>query len=115
MKERSHTLKALGYLIAPTILVVIAMLAVFGTMRVTFPERFAQYEVLMSVISFFLVVFSVLCTLPCGVMTMVHSIFAMVKDRKYLFPIILIHLDLALISFWIYVVVFLLEIPKLLQ
>ena len=104
MKERSHSFKALGYLAAPVVLAIIAILSIYATMQITLPEAYAQYEVLLTVITFFLVGFSMLCAAPCAVMTVVHSILAMVKDKKFAWPVIMLHLDLLIMVLYGYFV-----------
>ena len=102
MKERSHSFKALGYLVAHMVLAAIGILAIYGVLHFTVPDAFAQYAVLLTVFTFFLVGFYLLCALPCGVMTLWHCVCAMVKDRKFVFPIIYILLDMGLLAFLVY-------------
>lgn len=102
--NRNHTLKSLGYLLATICVCVLACLLIFAALKVTLPEEHVQYEVVLTVFAFIGLLFFTLSALPCLVMSAVHSVFAMVKDRKFLFPIILFTLDLAALASWVLLV-----------
>ena len=99
--NRSHTFKSLCYLFAPICTGVLAAASLYLAMDVTLPEALVQYSVLLTILAVIGVGFYLLTSLPCTILAAWHSIFAMIQDRKYLFPGIFLVADLALLFCWI--------------
>lgn len=99
--NRSHTFKSLCYLFAPICTGAFAAGSLYLAVDYALPEALAQYSVLLTILAVIGVGFYLLTSLPCTVLAAWHSIFAMIRDKKYLFPGIFLTADLALIFCWI--------------
>lgn len=99
--DRNHTLMSLKYILALLLTGLITAAVLYGALHIHLPEDYAQYEVVLTVFSVISLGFFALCGIPCGIMAAWHSIYAIIKDRKYLFPLLLMLLDAALLSVWL--------------
>ena len=99
--NRSHTFKSLCYLFAPICTGVFAAACLYLAVHVTLPEELVQYSVLLTILAVIGVGFYLLTSLPCTILAAWHSILAVIRDKKYLFPGIFLVSDLGLIFCWI--------------
>ena len=102
--QSTYAVRGLKHILAPVILLLLAAALIYGSMVISLPEKLLPYETLFYNFSTIATLFFLAVTLPCVIGGAYMAVMAMIRDRKWILPILTLVLDAGVMYGWIYAV-----------
>lgn len=98
---RSNSIRGFKHILAPLVLLLIAAAFIYGSTAFALPEKLLPYETLFLIFSTFLTLLFLAATVPCTAFSCYCAVAAIVKDKKYILPVVSFILDLGVLFVWV--------------
>ncbi len=100
--KQNQAMIALKHILIPIAVLIAVAALTYSAAKIVLPEKFQAYEAFFLILTAIVSLFFITITVPCGLYGGYLAVAAIVRDKKYVVPVITILLDCAVLFSWVY-------------
>ena len=100
-RQKNNALRSFSHAFAPIVVLIITGLIMYAAVRYVLPEALQPYEAGFEILAVLSLLFFFVVTIPCIAYSIFLALRAMIRDRKFVLPLIALILDTGLAVVWV--------------